>query len=378
MGYSKNNKETEVTKNMISLLPKIILYNVYRVFKFPRIMPINYTISLLYECNSRCKTCNIYTKSAKNLTLSEYKLIFKRIGRSPYWMTLSGGEPFLREDLVDICKLIYKHNRPKIINIPTNGLLTDKIIESVKELTKFCKKSQLIVNLSIDGIAEQHDELRGVKGNYAKALKTYKALKEIKAKNLTVGIHTVISKFNVKSFPAIVDHLMILHPDSYITEIAEQRQELATMGEDISPTPIQYYTAIDYLIHRIKNAEDYKKSRLARITQAFRIEYYNLVKQILRDKTQVIPCFAGIASCQISPDGEIWSCCIKAKSMGNLREYDYKFKKIWFSKAMKKERKSIKDKECYCPLANANYTNLMLNIPTLLKVFYRSFIRWSK
>jgi MoaA/NifB/PqqE/SkfB family radical SAM enzyme len=293
-------------------------------------------------------------------------------------MTLSGGEPFLREDLVDICKLIYKHNRPKIINIPTNGLLTDKIIESVKELTKFCKKSQLIVNLSIDGIAEQHDELRGVKGNYAKALKTYKALKEIKAKNLTVGIHTVISKFNVKSFPAIVDHLMILHPDSYITEIAEQRQELATMGEDISPTPIQYYTAIDYLIHRIKNAEDYKKSRLARITQAFRIEYYNLVKQILRDKTQVIPCFAGIASCQISPDGEIWSCCIKAKSMGNLREYDYKFKKIWFSKAMKKERKSIKDKECYCPLANANYTNLMLNIPTLLKVFYRSFIRWSK
>lgn len=363
---------------MISLLPKIIMYNMYRLLNFPRIMPINYTISLLYECNSRCKTCNIYNKSAQNLTLSEYKLIFKRIGRSPYWITLSGGEPFLRDDLLEICKLIYKYNKPKIINIPTNGLLSDKIVETVKELTNICKKSEIIVNLSIDGIGDQHDELRGVKGNYQRAINTYKDLRKIKAKNLTVGIHTVISKFNVTSFPAIVDHLISLHPDSYITEIAEQREELATIDDDISPTPIQYYTAIDYLIHRIKNSEDYKKSRLTRITQAFRIEYYNLVKQILRDKTQVIPCFAGIASGQISPDGEVWACCIKAKSMGSLRENDYKFKKIWFSKTMKNERKSIRNKECFCPLANANYTNLMLNLPTLLKVFYRSFIRWSK
>jgi hypothetical protein len=85
----------------------------------------------------------------------------------------------------------------------------------------------------------------------------------------------------------------------------------------------------------------------------------------------VIPCYAGIASVQISPDGEVWSCCIKAKSMGNLRENGYNFKKIFYNAKFEKERKSIKSKECYCPLANAAYTNMLMDIPTLFRVAKR-------
>ena len=360
---------------MIEIIPKIFSYRAFRKFGFPKMMPMNYTVSVLYSCNSRCKTCNIWKKEANNLTLSEYELIFKKIGKKPYWVTISGGEPFLRKDLVDIIKIIYKHSRPKILNIPTNGLLTTTIIDSVYRIAKNSPKTQIIINLSIDGIGDQHDDIRQVPGNYEKVMDTYKKLKKIKLPNLSIGIHTVISKHNVETFSGIANTLLALKPDSYISEIAEERNELGTMNADIAPDQVQYRSAVDYLIHRIKNG-NFKG--MNKITQAFRIEYYNLVKQILRDKTQVIPCYSGISSVQISPEGDLWSCCIKAESMGNLRENDYSCKKIWFSKRFKQERKSIKNKECYCPLANASYTNMLMNYPTLLRVFYRSFIKWWK
>jgi len=358
---------------MLELLPKILLYKLNRLCGCPQILPLNYTISLIYTCNSKCKTCNIYKKKAENLTTSEYKIIFKKIGHSPYWITLSGGEPFLRKDIVEICKIIYKYSKPKIINIPTNGILTAKIIDNVRSIAHYCRKTQIIINLSIDGIENQHDEIRQIQGNYKKVISTFHKLKELKINNLTVGIHTVISKFNVKDFARIANTLMALEPDSYITEIAEQRNELKTMNAEITPDQLSYRSSIDFLIHRIKNGNF---TGMNKITQAFRIEYYNLVKKILRDKTQIIPCYAGIASAQISPDGEVWSCCIKAESLGNLRDLDYNFKKIWFSKKLDRERTSIKNKECFCPLANASYTNMLMDFPTLFRVFYRSFIKW--
>lgn len=358
---------------MISLLPKIIGYYIMKRVGFPHLLPMNYTVSLLYTCNSRCSTCNIWKKSAKNLTVEEYGKIFKKIGKAPYWITFSGGEPFLRQDIVQIAKTIYNASKPRIINIPSNGLLVKTIVEKTEQIANTCPKSQIIVNLSIDGIEEKHDQIRNVPGNYKKVISTFHKLKALPCKNLSVGIHTVISKFNVDSFPSIANQLMQLHPDSYITEIAEERVELGTMGSDITPSLLSYKSAIDYLLHRIKND---RFKGMNKITMAFRIEYYNLVKRKMRDKKQIIPCYSGIASTQISPEGDIWSCCIKAKSLGNLRKHKYDFRKIWFSPEAELERRSIHKKECWCPLANASYTNMLMDILTVMKVIYRSFIKW--
>lgn len=358
---------------MLGLLPKMFLYYLMKHLGFPRLLPMNYTVSLLYTCNSRCSTCNIWKKTAKNLTVDEYKKIFKKIGHAPYWITFSGGEPFLRNDIVDVVKTIYKASHPRIINIPTNGLLVKTIVEKTDLIAKACPKSQIIINLSIDGIEEQHDSIRNVPGNYKKVIATFQKLKALPHKNLSVGIHTVISKFNVDTFPSIANSLMKMQPDSYITEIAEERVELGTMNTDVTPSLLSYKSAIDYLIHRIKND---RFKGMNKITMAFRIEYYNLVKRIMRDKKQIIPCYSGVASAQISPDGDVWSCCIKANPLGNLRKNGYNFKKIWFSPDAELERRSIHLKECWCPLANASYTNMLIDLPTLMRVFYRSFIKW--
>jgi len=340
-------------------------------FGFPNILPINYTFSLTYNCNSDCSTCRITSRKAIDLTFLEYKKIFNNLGKSPYWATFSGGEPFLRKDIVKIITTFYDICKPKVINIPTNGLLIEKIVRNVKHICEKCPNSQIIINLSIDAIGEQHDRIRNVDDNYTNVINTFKKLKKLENKNLSVGIHTVISKFNVDNFASIANSLMALHPDQYITEIAEERHELQTIGLGVTPSLINYKAAVDFLIHRIKHTDI--KKQMNKITQSFRLQYYTMVKNILRDKKQIIPCYAGITSTQISPDGDVWVCCVKAKPLGSLKKNNYDLKKVWRSKALTLARNEIKEKKCYCPLANAAYTNILMDTKTFLRVVYNSF-----
>lgn len=357
---------------MFEILYRLPLYKSFYYFGVPKILPMNFTLGLCYRCNSRCKTCNIYKKKAAELTVEEYDKIFQTVGNAPYWLTLSGGEPFLRKDIVDICDVLYKRSKPGIINIPTNGILHKIIPERVAAIAEACPKTQIIINLSVDDVGERHDEIRGIPGNFQKAKHTWEQLKELDYENLALGIHSVISVFNVDRIPQIEDQLVeIFQPDSFITEIAEERVELDTMGSGITPDVERYEKAINYLQDKIRKVEFHG---ISKITQSFRLRYYEMVKRVLREKRQIIPCYAGVASCQISPDGEVWGCCIRAESMGNLRDVDYDFRKIWFSKAADNFRKSVKHRECYCPLANSSYTNMLLDFETLARVGWE-FIR---
>ncbi len=194
------------TKKRIQLLSKIPSFHAFYRFggkHAPR--PANITISLLYSCNSRCMTCNVYEKKVKNLKVEEYDKVFASLGKAPYWFTMSGGEPFLRKDIVDVCKLAYDHCQPGIINIPTNGSLSDVVPERVEQIIKNSPETEIIINLSLDEIGEAHDKIRGFPGNWDNAMKTYKALCELRRyPNFTLGIHTVISNFNVDRFPGCI------------------------------------------------------------------------------------------------------------------------------------------------------------------------------
>jgi len=353
---------------MKEILCKLPGYKSFRAFGYPKMLPMSYTLGLTYRCNSRCKTCNVYEKKAVELSVDEYEKIFKSIGHYPYWITFSGGEPFLRTDIADIAKSVYDICRPHIINIPTNGLLWQRIPAKVEEILKSCPDSDLIINLSLDNVGEAHNEIRGIKNNFEKTMKTYNSLRELKYPRLTIGIHTVISKYNVNDFAQIHKKLIELKPDSYITEIAEEREELGTIGAGITPTREEYTKAIDVVISKMKEE---KAGGIANIARAFRLEYYGMVKKVLLEKEQIIPCYAGFMSAQIAPNGDVWPCCITSKVMGNLREVDYNFKKVWRSNEAEDIRNGIRNKECHCPLANAAYTNMLCNFKTLGKISAR-------
>ncbi|MDY6970499.1 MAG: radical SAM protein [Spirochaetota bacterium] len=356
---------------MLSVILKIPYYFLFRHIGWPAKLPMSLTLSVSYKCNSRCKTCNIYKKRANELTFHEWEKFFQNYGKDLFWVTISGGEPFIRKDLKEIVCSLYDNCRPSIINIPTNGLLYDEIAETVRQIAIHCSESQIVINLSIDDIEEKHDFIRGITGSYEKAIKTFQRLKAIDLPNLSVGIHTVISRFNVNRIPEIYTAIRKLNPDSYITEIAEERVELGTIGSGISPEYEEYAKAIDFLTEKMKKDNF---NSVGRITRAFRMEYYQMVKKIIKKQKQIIPCYSGFASAQIAPDGDVWMCCIKADSIGNLRDANYDFKKIWFMDNAKKMRTSIKKGECYCPLANAGYTNMLHNYKSLIKATWNLVI----
>jgi len=158
--------------------------------------------------------------------------------------------------------------------------------------------------------------------------------------------------------------------DQFITEIAEPRVELDTVGLPITPAPAAYSKAIDRLIAYVESKQF---TGMAKITEAIRVEYYKLVKRILDEKDQVIDCYAGWVSAQIYADGTVWPCCVRADDLGNLRDHNYDFKEIWFGEKIKKVRRSISAKECHCPLANAMYTNMLHDLPTLARVGAKVF-----
>ena len=351
---------------MLGVLARIPLFLAYRRFGWPQLLPLNITISPSPKCNSRCLTCNIWMKREDELSIDEWGKVLTSLGTTPYWFTISGGEPLMYPGIVELAQLIYEHNKPGIINIPTNAILTSGP-DRVRRILETCPDTQLIINLSLDGVGQKHDFIRGVPGNFEKfeeRLKQYFELRE-EFPNLTVGIHSVVSVFSVMHLDELIEYADESGADQFITEIAEPRIELDTVGLPITPEKGDYAIAIDRLM-------DYVESKqfkgLAKITEAFRVEYYKLVKRILDEEEQVIDCYAGWASAQIYADGTVWPCCVRADNLGNLREHNYDFREIWFGDAIKQVRRSIADKECHCPLANASYTNMLHDIPTLIRV----------
>jgi MoaA/NifB/PqqE/SkfB family radical SAM enzyme len=348
------------------ILARIPLFKLYRSFGWPQLLPLNLTLSPSPKCNSRCLTCNIWMKRENELTIDEWDKVLASLGHAPYWFTISGGEPLMYPHVVQLAQLAYKHCSPGVINIPTNAILPN-IPERVEQIAKSCPKSQLIINLSLDGIGAKHDYIRGIPGNFVKFEERLKQLLELKKslKNLTVGIHSVVSVFSVGHLDELIAYADNSGADQFITEIAEPRVELDTVGLPITPGPVAYSNAIDRVIAYVESKQF---TGMAKITEAIRVEYYKLVKRILEEKDQVIACYAGWVSAQIYADGTVWPCCVRADDLGNLRDHHYDFKEIWFGEKIKKVRQSIAAKECHCPLANAMYTNMLHDIPTLARV----------
>ena len=357
---------------MIKVLFQTLLLNLYRSFGYPKVLPINFTLLISTVCNSRCKTCNIWKQIRDDLSLDEWEKTLKSIGKAPYWFTISGGEPFLQKHIADLAIAIDEICKPGVINIPTNSLMGEKISNDVEKILIHCPKAQIVINLSMDGVGEKHDILRGAPGNFPKIIENFKRLKKLQNKfpNLVVGIHTVISKYNVDDVPEILDFVMQLKPNQFITEIAEERVELDTVGLDITPSFEKYSKAINLVCDEIKSR---KYSGLSAITESFRLEYYNFVKQWRQGKTIRMKDFAGWASCQISSWGEVWPSCIGGIPLGNLRDVNYDFKSIWFSKKSNQIRKRLKSGNESFPLANAFYSNALCNYGVFARVLLNVF-----
>ncbi|MBT3407431.1 radical SAM protein [archaeon] len=363
--------------------PKLIGYKLAKVKLAKAPMPINFTFSITHACQSLCKTCNIglvhrkHPEKVKNeLKIDEIEKVFRSIGKNKvYFFNISGGEPFLRPDIDKIIELAIKYLRPAIIHTPTNALTPALIEKKVRKIMEIIEKespqTHFTIKPSYDAVGKKHDVIRGVEGNWEKLMDTITRLKEVRKDhpNLYVGIGTVISNFSIVHLKETVEFSKTLGVDSYISEVAEQRAEMTNVTDPITPSWKKYEEAIEFFKNESRQQMK-SKPLLSRVTLSMRLVYYDLCIQILKQKTQVIPCYGGISNAHMNAYGDMWPCAILAysKNMGNVRDFDYDFKKIWNKNVKTKEiRKYIHDKKCHCPLANQTYSNILLDPKSLLK-----------
>lgn len=367
------------------LLPYLTSYKLYRWFGMGKFNPMTLTYSVTAACQSRCKTCQIGamfcqdpTRPQKDLRLDEIEKVFRSM-KPVYFFNMSGGEPFMRDDLPEIVELACKYLKPRVVHTPTNAILSDKIVRETERIIRIVRDYDpsvpVTVKPSIDGIGEKHDEIRGVKGNFECLLKTIEGLKKLEEKhdNFHLELGTVISNFNINDLDEIEDFVHSLGVESYRNEVAECRAEFFNLSDPITPPADVYRSLIEDFAKKVEDNIG-KKKKLARTTEAMRVVYYDIAGEILDEKRQVIPCYAGVSNVHINYDGGVWPCCVLGydQEMGNLRDYDYNFQKLWSSKKAKEVRKYIREKNCACPLANQAYSNELLHLPTLIRAGFKS------
>ncbi len=174
--------------------------------------PIYMILGLTYDCNSFCRTCFNWEQLRKN---KEHELSFEEIQKTfaslddLLFVVMSGGEPFLRRDLPEVCAMLSEQNHVKQITVPTGAISSDLIAKSTEQTLQRCPSTQIVVNLSIDHIGEKHDWIRGVPGNYEKAKKTYAHLVALRERftNLTVNVHTCLCNYNVDGLDFIFENV---------------------------------------------------------------------------------------------------------------------------------------------------------------------------
>lgn len=298
----------------------------------------SYPTFLTYQftnlCNSRCIMCGIWkNKRSNELMMDEIKKIFENdLFSRIRWINLTGGEPFLRQDVVETVKILNKLPALEGIAIPTNGFLADKIAENVKNILGVLSKNKFLsVTVSIDGLERAHDKIRGINGSFKKAISTIRELRKIKNKNFNLGVETTISKLNLGKLMESYLYLKKLVPYVGHTIALPSAGYFGNLNSNVFVTKDDYPKIIKFLKAIIKYGPEH----------AF---YYNLLIDIMNGKSRKMLCLAGFKSVFMDQNGNLYPCAILS---GNKKYFigtalDKDILKKWFEnnelrKGLKKE-----------------------------------------
>ncbi len=149
-------------------------------------IPTDASIILTYRCPMKCKMCNIWanpTKKEEEISCSDLRSL-----PDLKFINLTGGEPFVREDIEEIVQECYRHTRRIVIS--TSGWFENRVVDLAKRFPN------IGIRISIEGLSCKNDELRGHAGGFDKGLRTLLTLKEMGLKD--IGFGCTVSNNNSK------------------------------------------------------------------------------------------------------------------------------------------------------------------------------------
>ncbi|MEW6555752.1 MAG: radical SAM protein [Elusimicrobiota bacterium] len=346
-----------------------------KIFLHNGVLPEQVTFFVTNRCNMNCQHCfyrQNLNKANVEFTLDELKRIIPSLGRFSF-LSLTGGEPFLREDLSEIAGLFVNINKVARISIPTNGFFTEKIFDSTRKILKIAGKTKILVKISIDGIGEKHDNIRAIDGSFNKDIETFTVLKGLKQKypNFKLGILLTFSKLNQDTLSDTYTYIKNnLSPDVVGLNFSRRNfTDSSTNDINIADYQKLYFQILNDLLKEKKNGFGFYE-----FYSAYKTKISELVTEIVNTKKYPIDCYAGRLSTVIDSSLDVYPCESLDKKLGNLRDYDYNFRSLWFSDAAEKTREYIADGRCWCTNECNLQINSFFNINQLLPLIIRAIM----
>jgi MoaA/NifB/PqqE/SkfB family radical SAM enzyme len=309
------------------------------------------------RCNSLCRTCFYFDKlnSRDDLTRAEIDRISETA--PPFRkLWLSGGEPFLREDLAEIVAGFVRRNGVRNVNLPTNGLLPDKIFPTMDRMLELCPETSIDLNFSLDGLAATHDSIRGVPNNFVRTVATIReaAKRYAGVPRLRRNVLTVITRENYEEIVALGLHLQEqVDLDGHYFEVVR--------GEAPDPS-LKNLTrdAVADLHRRVMPFHRHYAKKLFRRLPAgvrglasiyylgnLRFHFDRHEECFESPRAWPMPCTAGETSIVIDHNGRFRACEMRGV-IGDLRDYDFDVRRALASEEMRREVAAIPQANCWC------------------------------
>lgn len=288
---------------------------------------LNGTVIVTYRCNARCSMCNRYKAPSK----PEEEISIETIKKLPrmYFTNITGGEPFIRTDLKDIVRELYKKSDRIVIS--TNGFFTNRIVELCKEFP------QIGIRISIEGLEQTNNEIRGLQNGYQRGYQTLKKLRKMGMKDVGFGM-TVQDK----NAPDLVP----------LYKISDK------MGMEFATASLHnsfYFVEAKNVIHnRPMVAKNFEKlvNELLRSNSPkkwFRAYFNHGLINYIYGQKRLLPCDMSFDTFFIDPYGDVMPCNgTKDKEvMGNLNEQNWN--ELWNSPEAEKVREKVRccNRDCW-------------------------------
>ena len=281
-------------------------------------------IAVTYRCNARCHMCNIW----QHPTDEDEELKAEHLVSLPQlaFANITGGEPFLRDDLAEIVEVLQA--KAERIVVSTNGYFTEKVIALAERYPK------LGFRISIEGLPAANDELRGLKDGFDHGLRTLLKLRALGVEDIGFGI--TLSDRNA-------DDLLELY------ELADAMGlEFATAAVHNTYYFHKFDNAVEGKDHLAENLEELSRKLLStrKPKNWFRAWFNMGLANYVRGGERLLPCDMGTDVFFVDPRGRVLPCNGMEAVMGSLK--DQTFSEIWESDEAKKVRERVSECQSNC------------------------------
>lgn len=300
-------------------------------------------LPITYNCNSKCVMCNVWKMDHSNeASIDEFKLFMAdTLFNEVTDLGINGGEVTLIDNLEPYIEAILSLPSLKRLNIISNAFRGDVFLKQVEMIKSKCDKKgiEFHISISLDGLRDVHDRVRGVRGAFEKTIKVINEIKDNKVKYCdSYNVGCTVSQYNVNNLIELDTYCKINNINiKYRFGIENSRIDNSSILSDFSVTYTDaMFSAKEFFHYKFFDESDwYEKFKYFSI-------FYWLKNQ--DNKQRLLGCAWKDQGATLDSRGEVYYCAVKSKSLGTLRERNGD--NLFFDKKNIKYRMNIVKSDC--------------------------------